>query len=423
VILAESHTVPLVWLNWVSAAGFECDPPPLAGVAALTPLLLRAGTARRSANQITQEIDNLGATLIAGAEWDAAFLNLELLASDLGAGVDLLIDMIGQAQFPATAVDGLRRSRLLELEHRRRHPRVLADEAFARALYGSSPYGCSPMGCAATLERIEAAEVSAFHRTFYAPANSYLVVVGSFDSAAAVSLLGSFELPSARVPRPALPCVSRSTAGAGAAVTLVDVPHAQQIELRMGHDGVTRDSDDLPALEVLNAILGRGPSSRLAQSLRQRHGLAYHVRSHFAARRGGGPFVVETCVTAEGATIACVEIRREIARLREELVPAADVARAKRSLLGAELQRLQSIRGLGVRLGPAALDGDPADQIDRRRRAIAAVEAEDLREAARRHLDPEQLSTVAAGPAGALRSQFSKEMTNGHQSCPFESSS
>jgi zinc protease len=188
----------------------------------------------------------------------------------------------------------------------------------------------------------------------------------------------------------------------------------------MGHDGVTRDSHDLPALEMLNTILGRGPSSRLAQSLRQRLGVTYHVRSHFAARRGGGPFVVETCVTAEAVTIACREVRREIARLREDLVPAADMERARRGLLGAELQRLQSIRGLGVTLGPAALDGDPADQIDRRRRAIAAVEADDLREVARRHLHPDHLLTVAAGPAGALRSQFSNDVTDGSQPCSFE---
>src|SRR4029079_16663854 len=77
VILVENHTVPLVWMNWVSEAGFERDPRPLTGLAALTPDLLREGTAHRSAAQITEAVDDLGAELIAGADWDAAFLNLE----------------------------------------------------------------------------------------------------------------------------------------------------------------------------------------------------------------------------------------------------------------------------------------------------------------------------------------------------------
>jgi zinc protease len=258
-----------------------------------------------------------------------------------------------------------------------------------------------------SMQRIGATDVAAFHHTLYAPANSYLVVVGSFDAAAAVDLLGSFELPTTLLPLPPLPVACGPAAEPDADVTLVDVPHAQQIELRVGHAGVKRDSDDLPSLEVLNTILGRGPSSRLARTLRQRQGLTYHVRSYFEARRNRGPFVVETSVASEAAGAALMGIHREIATLCETLVPEAEVEQAKRSLLGAELQRFQSIRGLGITLGPAALDGDPLRQFEHRRRGIAAVEPDGLREVARRHLHPERLVTVAAGPIAALDSQFS----------------
>jgi zinc protease len=405
IILTESHTVPLVWLSWLSQAGFECDPPELTGLAAMTPLLLREGTAHRDAGQITGELDDLGADLVAGGDWDNGFLNLELLSRDLAVGAGLLLDMACRARFPEAGVTRLRQRRLAEL--RRRQPRSLADDEFARALYGDTAYGRSPLGTQETLPRIEAADVAAFHAARYQPATSCLVLVGSFDSAAVVDLLGSFELPPLppSFEPPPLPFAPIAEPAAG--VRLVDFPLAAQTELRVGHAGVARASRDLPALQVLNTVLGGGPSSRLAESLRQRQGVTYNVHSRFAARRGGGPFVVSTSVASDAAGAALAAITFEIERLCAEPVPVAELEQAKRRLLGAELRRSQSILGMGGTLSQAAFEKDPAYGFEARRRGIAAVEPESLLELARRHLHPERLVAVAAGPAAALQAQFS----------------
>jgi len=406
VVMAENHAVPLVWLNWVSQAGSEWDPPAIDGLAVATSLLLREGTVHRSARQIGEEIDDLGATLFSGADWEAAFLNVELLAEDFRAGIDLVIDMACHAQFPRASVDRLRRQQIGELTRRRHDVRALADQAFARVLYGDTTYGRSRFGTEESLARISSADVATFHQTFYQPAHSCLVLVGSFDGAHASDLLSAVEFRPASTTRPPLAHQSESTREPAAELTLLNVPHAEQLELRVGHIGVGRDSEDLPALEVLNAILGRGPSSRLARALRQHQGLTYHVRSSFQARRGTGSFAIETAVVPESAPVALTAIRREITNLREEQVPIAEVERAKRGLIGAELRRLQSIRGLGVSLGPAALEGNPSDQFARRRQSIALVEPARVQEVARRRLHPERLLVVAAGPVTALDSRF-----------------
>jgi zinc protease len=404
VILAENHTVPLVWLSWVSRAGAEWDQPTLAGLAAMTPLLLREGTAGRNAGQITEELDDLGANLVSGGDWDSAFLALSLLSCDLAAGAELLLDMACCARFPDEAVARLRHRRLAELERRRRLPRALADDELARALYGSTTYGRSFLGTPATLERIGAEDVAAFHDARYRPATSCLVVAGSFESEEAGDLLGSFELPPAALAGEPPPFAAAEPA---AGVRLVDVPQAVQTELRVGHLGVARASQDLGPLQVLNAVLGGGPSSRLAESLRQRLGLTYHINSRFAARHGGGHFVVETSVASDAVGAALAGIAREIERLREEPVPAAGLEQVKRRLLGAELRRFQDLLETGGTLTQEALEGDPVHDFECRRRTIAAVEPDGLRELARRHLHPERLVAVAAGPAAALKAQFS----------------
>jgi zinc protease len=443
VILAENHTVPLVFLSWTSQAGFESDPPRLEGLASLTPLLLREGTAHRSASQITQELDDLGADLAPGSDWSSAFLNLELLTCDFAAGAELLLDMACGARFPDAAVVRLRQRRLAELELRRRDPRALADDELARALFGETVYGRSPLGTPTTVQRINAADLAAFHDDHYRPATSYVVVAGSFDSEMVTDLLGSFELPAPIRPSPPLPlslapaaepraelpnaaaATERQSAchigdralGWPGGVHLVNVPHATQTEIRVGHAGVARDSADLPALEVLSGILGGGSASRMARTLRQHEGMTYHIRSRFAARRLGGTFVVNTSVANEATGAALAGIRHEIEKLRDERVPAADVDQVKCRLLGGELRRFQDFFVTGATLGPAALLDDPVYDFERRRQAIATVEPDGLRELARRYLDPERLVAVVVGPAELLQSQFSGD--GAHRCQPF----
>jgi zinc protease len=182
----------------------------------------------------------------------------------------------------------------------------------------------------------------------------------------------------------------------------------------VGHAGVARDCEHLPALEVLTAILGGGPDSRLSRTLRQRLGIAYHIRSGFAARRLGGAFVVETSVASEAAGAAIAGIRREIERICDELVPAAELEQAKRRVFGAELRSLQGLISAGRRLGPAALKDDSQYQ-ERRAHAIAAVEPEPLRELARRYLRAERLLAVIVGPAAALQAQVTSNMAHAYQ--------
>ncbi len=414
VIQAENHTVPLVWMTWISRGGVEWEPAELAGLATLTVVLLREGTARRSGRQITEEVDDLGADLVAGGDWSSAFLTLELLSADLAAGTDLLLDMALGATFPAAALDGKRQRRLAELARRRRQPRAIADDEFARAVYGGTPYGRPQLGTAESVQRIGAADAAAFHAAHYRPATSCLVMVGSFDSEETAERLGALALPqtdrepaadSATLP-PAWTPTWTPAAGPEGGIRLVDVPRAAHTELRVGHAAPPPPAADLPALGVLNAVLGDGPSSRLSASLRQRQGLTYDVRSSYAARRGGGLFAVATSVASDAAGAALAAIEREIERLRTELVPAAELAQVKLRLLGAGLRQLQSIQGMAGALAPAALAAEPEPDLETARRALAAVDPEALRELARRHLHPERLVAVAVGPAAALQSNL-----------------
>lgn len=403
VFLAPAPSVPLVWLSLVCPAGIEREPPALAGAAALTPLLLREGTQRRSAAHITDDLEDLGAHLGLGCDWDSAFLSLEMLSSDLETGAELLFDMAWRASFPEPAVARLRQRRLAELQQRTRQPAARADDEFARALYGESTYGRPPLGTPASIGRLGGADIAGLHRAHYRPGDAYVVLAGAFESANVLELLRSFDTPSLA---PVEPGVAPSFVAAGPATPgwrLIDAPQASQTELRLGHAGVARSHPDLPALELLATLLGGGPCSRLASSLRQRLGLTYHARSRFLARRQGGPFVIETRVANGAAAQAGAAIEHELERLREELVPIEELEQTRRSLLGLELRRVQCTLEVGMGLSHAAAGGDPAGFLEHKRATLEALEPEGLRDLARRHLHPADLIKVLVGPLDGAR--------------------
>jgi zinc protease len=407
IVLAEDRTVPLVFLSWTSQAGFERDPAGLEGLASFTPLLLREGTAHRSGRQITRAVDDLGASLSSGCDWSSAFLNVGVLSCDLAPGAELLLDMACAPRFPDAAVTHLRQRRLADLERRGRDPHAIANDAFARALFGHTGYGRPSLGTPPTVQRFDAATIAAFHDGHYLPSMSCVALAGSFDADTAIDLVGSFPMPSTSRRAPPLPQPAAFTVQPRGGVRLVDVPYATQTEIRVGH-GVAADSEHMPALEVLNAVLGGGLTGRLARSLRHLAGLTYYIRSRVTARRLGGVFVVETSVANDATAAALAAIRREIEQLRDELVPGDEVEQAKRRLVGAELRYLQDLTAVGRSLGPAALQNNP-DYLRRRTRAIATAEPEDLRELARRCLRPESLVAVVVGPAEALQTQLSSD--------------
>jgi zinc protease len=322
--------------------------------------------------------------------------------------------------FSSSAVVRLRQRRLAEIERRRRDPRALAHDAFARALFGEASYGRASLGTTASVQRIDAADVGAFHDAHYRPETSYVGVAGSFDRDRIVELLEAFDPPSRGCATAKPPQLAPAVDPAGG-VVLLDAPRAPHTEIRVGHLGVTRDCEDLPALDVLNAVLGGGPGSRLARSVRGRHGLAYHIRSRFIARRLGGMFSVETSVAHDAAATTLTAIRQEIERLRDELVPASEIEQARRRASGAALRFSQDLISAGVGLGPAALRKD-SDYLQRRTHRVAHVEPTTLRELARRYLHPARLAAVLVGPAAALQSQFSSAAAHARPPA-FESTS
>lgn len=404
-VLAPRAGVPLVEILLQMPAGAERNPVGRPGLASLTASLVDEGTTTRSGPEIAATVERLGGSLSSRADWNAAEIDVGLLAPDLATGIELIADVARRPAFPTAEVERLRRQTQAELLRRRDQPAILAEEAMARSLYPGTAYAFLLFGDDASVASLGRDEIAEFHAATYRPQEAALLVAGEFDPSAARALVAD-ALGDWRAPAPASPPAVVSAASSGRRVVIVDRPGAAQTELRLAHPGVPRTHPDRTRLGLLNALLGGKFTSRLNLNLRERHGFTYGANSRFVDRRGPGPFVISAAVGNAVAGAAAREALGELERLRSEAPSEIEVEESKSYLLGVFPYTLQTSSDVLSRLAELTLWDLADDHYPRALALVAATTPGELLELARRHLRPDEMTIVAAGPAAEIEPQL-----------------
>ncbi|MBX9795452.1 pitrilysin family protein [Sphingomonas sp.] len=273
---------------------------------------------------------------------------------------------------------------------------------FPEISYAAHPYARPGIGSLEDLEAASIDDVRAFHATYYRPDNAVLVVAGNFDPKQLDQWVDKYFAP---IKRPTTP-IPR--------VTVAEPPRTAAITRTVYEDNVPlpavlmsfqvppdRDADNAP-LAVLNAIMSEGESSRLYESLVYRDQLAVNAGTFMSSRQSTGALAVYA-ILAGGKTAAQGEaaLKREIARLRDAPVTAAELAKARNRILTSTLRARETADGKASALAEAIIiDGDPA-AADRQLAEIAAVTAADVQRVARRYLGDNQAAIVRYLPRSA----------------------
>ncbi len=402
VVLVERSALPLVSLELQFRGGGAAHPARQGGLASLVADMVDEGTATRSALDIADAVDLLGASLASTAGYDASQLRLSVLRSRFPEALAILADVVMNPSFPGGELERVRRERLARVVQRSDVPAALAEDAFAEVLYGADhPYGASLLGTKESLEALTRDDVAAFHRARYAPGQATLVVAGDVKRADLDSLLtdafagwtGSGVDPA---PLPDAPLRE------GRAIYVVDKPGAAQSEVRVGHVAVARDTDAYYPLTVLNTVLGGSFTSRLNAKLREEKGYTYGAGSFFDMRRAPGPFEAMAAVATPVTDSAVVDFVREIEGMSAEAVPVDELVRARNYLALRLPQRFESLDDVVRRLAELVTYDVSLDFWSGYVAGVEAVDQAAVMEAARRMLDTGRTAVVIAGDRSAI---------------------
>jgi len=389
--------VPVVDINLIVRAGSVRDPRDLPGLATFTASMLDEGAGSRTALDIADQAAFLGARLGTGASYEWATVSLHVPKRQLSAALDLMADVALHPTFPDSEVARQREQRGNAILQLRDNPTAQAPLAFNAIVYGAEhPYGWPSGGTESSTNALDRARVQAFYDAYYRPNNARIIIVGDVSLAEARQLVtarfGAWtRAPVAPLTSPAAPPPAART------FYLVDKPGAAQSVIRIGHVGVARNTPDFYALRVMNTILGGSFTSRLNQNLRETHGFTYGANSGYAMRRLPGPFTAAASVVTAKTDSSLIEFLRELRRIRDETVPAEELAKAKQYIaLSApgDFETTQSTAGQFLDL----LTNDlPLSWYGAYIARINAVTAEDVQRVARSYIDPDHFAIVVVG--------------------------
>jgi zinc protease len=333
ILLMEQHEVPLVSFSFIVKAGSVADPAGKEGLASLTAGLLRKGAGRRTADQISADLDFIGGELGADAGLDFTIGSAEFVKKDIDKGLALLADVMLSPSFPQDEVTKLIKQSVDGITSAKDQAQGVIGLYFNAYLYGKHPYGRPADGDEKTLIAITRGDVLKFYQTYYTPANTILAAVGDFDTAEMEKLLtekfGSW--PAKTSPEVNLP---DATPQQGKRLLLVDKPDSTNTYFQIGNIGIARNNPDRVYLNVLNTLFGGRFTSMLNDGLRVSSGLTYGARSTFDQRKSRGSFYISTFTSTEN-TEKTVDLALEILkRLHEKGITEADLKSAKTYIKG-----------------------------------------------------------------------------------------
>ncbi|MGC4001195.1 MAG: pitrilysin family protein [Anaeromyxobacter sp.] len=402
--LVEEHRLPIVQVQLVVDAGAARDPLDRPGLAGFTAAMLTEGTRTRSATQLSDQLGYLGASLGGGAGVDGASLGGGSLSRHLPRLLELFADALTVPAFRPADVTRVRDQRLVALLQQRDQPGWLASRAFTEAFWGKHPYGHQVIGTEASLQAITPEDLRRFHAQRWRPASAELVVVGDVTEEALRPLLertlGSWPAGQAA------PAPAAQAPAAPHRTLLIDKPEASQTYLLLGMPGLDRRSPDYAAADVMFQVLGGGASSRLFRSLREAKGYTYGLSAGADARALGGASVVRGSVKADVTGAALTDLLAELARLREQPVPAEELRDAVDGMLGALPADFSTVGGIAGRVSELVIYGLPDDHWNRYADQLRAVTAADVQRVAQRYLDPSRMTLVLVGTPGVVKPQL-----------------
>ena len=395
--LVEDYAIPLLAVNFGWKGGAAQDPMGKPGLATLLAGVLDEGAGELDAGAFHQALDDKAIELSFSADRDALQGRMKTLSRHSERAFELLAMAVTKARLDPEAIERVRGQLAASLRNELNDPDHAAARLFRMHSYPEHPYGQPVKGDLDILPTLTREDLVTMRGRLLARDTLKVAVVGAID---ADTLGRELDRVFGALPAKAdLAPVSTTTfKGVGTRhVRTIDLP---QSTIRFGRQGIMRGDPDFDVATVVNHCLGGGAfTARLYKEVREKRGLCYSVYSQNSELEHAAMFVGATSTKNARVTEAIDTIRAEIAKLSVDGIPADELDKAKRYLVGSYALRFDTSRKIAGQLVSLQLDGYDVDRLDTRNTAIAGVGVEDAARTAKRLLgDADLLITIAGKP-------------------------
>lgn len=417
VLFVPATEIPMLDIRIVFEAGSARDAG-LSGQAVLTNSLLAEGAAGKTAQQIAEAFESVGAQIEYDAARDMALIGVRSLteARFLTPAIETLELVLTQPDFPQDAFQRELNSMKVAVKAAQQSPSAIAADAFNKAVFGDHPYASPSGGSMESLEKITPQDVRHFYRQYYVASNATIAIVGNVERWQAEEIVKSLvsDLPAGEKAA-ALPPVKEL---AEAKKIVIDFPSTQS-HILVGQPGTKRGDADYFSLYVANHPFGgSGFSSRLVENIREDKGLAYSVYSYFAPMREAGAFTMGMQTKNDQAQQALSLLEQELQKYVENGPGDDELDESLSNITGSFPLKIDSNGKLLEYIAMIGFYDLPIDYLDHFIENIKAVDVKKVKDALRRRVHPDRMVTVVVGKQQQNESYImnSEQLTSGQRS-------
>ena len=369
VAVVEKRSVPIVTAQLLVRTGASNEDAKKAGLADMTASMLTKGTKTRTAEQIAEEMEFLGASIGSGAGWNSSNVTMSVTSDKLDQAMAIMADVVLNPSFAQKELDLLKSQTLDELKYNLTQPAFLANYAATVRAFGEHPAG----GTNASIESISQADLRAFYEQNFKPENAVLILAGDITvegaAARADKLFGKWEKSKDAyiLKQGVVPPLSDGPKAILRRITVIDLPGSGQASVNFYRPlwRTSRSSNDYYTASVLNSLLGGGYSSRLNQEIRIKRGLSYGAGSGFGWRSLQANFSTRTQTKNQSAAEVAELVVGELKRLAETDAAEAELNPRRLVLTGGFGRNLETTGGLVGALAELYTFGIPTTELNK----------------------------------------------------------
>jgi predicted Zn-dependent peptidase len=380
---------------WI-AAGSRDERPGEAGVSHFVEHMMFKGTPTRSASEISEAFDRIGARFNAGTDKEYTTYYCQVIDQHAAEGFAILADIVSHSLMEEPAVLSEREVVLEEISRSEDTPDDKVHDLFAATLFADHSIGRPVLGTKETVGGFLPKDVFAYTGRRYGSGNVVVAAAGNIEHTTLVAMVEAGLT---------LPRTDRADRGEKpAAVTPrfeLITKDVEQAHICWGTAGLRSRDEDRFAVGVMDTILGGGMSSRLFQEIREKRGLAYAVGSYHMQYLDTGQFVVYAGTRPDNAEQVVGLIRSEVERFLAGGATPDELFRAKEAMKGSLVLGMESTNARMARLGKSEVTHGEILTLDEIIERVDAVEQTDLARVAQ--------ATIAGPSVLAMIAPFEKD--------------
>ncbi len=360
-------------------------------------MFFKGGDRYPTPKSVAEAVDGVGGVFNAFTGDETVGYYIKVAKENIELAFDVLSDMLLNSKFKQEDIDREKGVIVEEYNMYQDNPQSVLYDEFAELMFGANhPLGRDVLGDMSFIKSATKKDFVDYEKNLYTASNMVVAVAGNTTMADVRKLVNKY-LPVIKGGKKNIAIPYKAEKNPKKKIKVIN-KKTEQAHIAMGVPTFGREHPDKQVADVLAVILGGGMSSRLFTSIRERHGLAYYVRAGHSTHPDTGVFSIAAGVNIKKTDFAIKLIMDELKELIESPVPAKELKKAKQSIMGKLVLRLESSDAVANGAGGSELLYDKVETIAEIKRKYRAVTVKQVQDLAKKIFKDEKLVLAVIGP-------------------------